>query len=79
MCFKKKWVQANDHASSQYSVNKNIRFKTMLRSVLCDYSDPYIVVKRTITVKGDNNPKKRNKKVTFNNNVSFRSCISKNQ
>ena len=43
----------------------------MLRSVLCDYSDPYIVVKRTITVEGDNNPKKRNKKVTFNNNVSF--------
>ena len=51
----------------------------MLRSVLCDYSDPYIVVKRTKTVEGDNNPKKRNKKVTFNNNVSFRSCISKNQ
>ena len=50
-----------------------------MKTVLCDYSDPYIVVKRTITVEGDNNPKKRNKKVTFNNNVSFRSCISKNQ
>ena len=29
--------------SSQYSVSKNIRFKTLvLRSDLCDYSDAYI-------------------------------------
>ena len=33
----------------------------MLRSVLYDYSDSYIVVKRTITVEGDNNPKKEKK------------------
>ena len=78
-CVLKKMGPSKDQASGQYFVNKNIRFKTMLRSVLCDYSDPYIVVKRTVTVEGDNNPKKRNKKVTFNNNVSFRSCISKNQ
>ena len=37
---KKKWIEVNDLLSSQYSVNKNIRFKTsMLRSNLCDYSD----------------------------------------
>ena len=45
----KKRIKVNDLSSGQYSVNKNIRFKTsMLRSALCDYSDPYIVVKRTI-------------------------------
>ena len=47
----KKWVKINYLSSSQYPVNKNIRFKTsMLRSDLCDYSDPYIVVKGAITV-----------------------------
>ena len=50
-------------SSGQYSVNKNIRLKTsVLKSDLYDYSHAYIVVKRTITVKGDNNPKQRNKK-----------------
>ena len=34
----------------------------MLRSDLCDYSDPYIVVKGTITVVRPNNAK-RNKEV----------------
>ena len=53
----------------------------MLRSDLCDYSDAYIVVKGIINVTGTNaketkNPK-RNKKLTFKNNVLFRSCISK--
>ena len=34
-----------------YNENKSIRFKTpMLRSNLRDYSDAYILVKRTITV-----------------------------
>ena len=42
----------NDLSSRQYSVNKNIRFKTsMLKSDLCDYSDVYIVVKRGINVR----------------------------
>ena len=44
-----KWVEVSDLSSSQYSVNKNIRFKTsMLRLNLCDYSNAYIVVKGTI-------------------------------
>ena len=38
----KKWIEVNDFSSDQYSVNKNIRFKTSkLRSDLCDYSDAY--------------------------------------
>ena len=49
----------------------------MLRSDLCDYSNANIVVKWIITVEGDNNAKKRNKKLTFKNNPSFRLCISK--
>ena len=68
----------NDLSSSQYSVNKNIRFTTpMVKSVLFDYSDAYIVVKEEIAVKGDSNTNRRNKKLTFKNNVLFRSCISK--
>ena len=50
----------------------------MLRSDLCDYSDAYIVVTGTITVKGDNNVNRKNRSVAFKNNASsFISCISK--
>ena len=39
----------NDLLGGQYSVNKNIRFKTsILRSDLCDYNDAYIAAKGTI-------------------------------
>ena len=42
----KKWIEVNDLSSGQYSINKNIRFKTlMFGSDLCDYSDAYVVVK----------------------------------
>ena len=62
-------------AGGQYSLNNNIKFKTpLLRSNLCDYSDAYIVVKGEITVKGDGNANRRNKKLTFKN-APFRSCI----
>ena len=51
----KKWIEIIDLSSGQYSVNKNIRFKTsILRSDLGDYSDAYIVVKGRITVEGYN-------------------------
>ena len=72
------WVEVNYLSSSQYSVNKNIRFKfSTLRSDLCDYSDAYIVVKGTITVEGDYNAQERDKKLNFKNNSPFRSRISK--
>ena len=55
---------------------KNIKFKTsILRSNLCDFSGACIVVKGTTTVEGDDDAKKRNKKLTFKNDASFRSCI----
>ena len=48
----------------------------MLRSDLCDFSDPYIVVKGTITVANPNNSA-YDKKLAFKNNAPFVSCISK--
>ena len=64
-----------------YNVNSQIKFETtMLKSILCDYSDAYILVKGTITVNntaaqgaaGNNN----NKKVIFKNCTLFTNCIS---
>ena len=49
----------------------------MLRSDLCDYSNAYIVVKGTITVKGTNDANERNKDFILKNNSPFISCISK--
>ena len=72
----KKWVEVNDLSSSQYSVNKNVMFKTsILRPDLSDYSDAYIIVKGKITVTGKNNDNRVNKKLVFKNNAPFRSCI----
>ena len=75
---KKKWIEVNDLSSGQCSVSKNVRFKTsMLRSDLCVYIDEHIVVKGRITFEGDNDKKKRKKKLIFKNNAPFRSYISK--
>ena len=49
----------------------------MLQSDLCDYSDAYVVVKRTITVIGENNSDRKNSSLAFENNAQFISCISK--
>ena len=66
----RKWVEVNDLSSGQYSINKNIRFKTpMLGSDFCGYSNAYIVVKGEITVKSDDNANRRNKKLAFKNNA----------
>ena len=47
----KNWVEINEDVRGVYSPNKQIRFKTsMLRSILCDYSDAYILVRGNITV-----------------------------
>ena len=58
----RKWIEVNDLSGGQYSVRKNIRFKTpMLRSDLCEYSNAHVVVKRKITVAGTANPNRKNK------------------
>ena len=52
----KKWIEVHDqsgNAEDRYKPSKQIRFKTsVLRSDLCDFNDPYIVVKGTITIEG---------------------------
>ena len=76
------WVEINDEARCIYSPNKQINFKTsMLRSILCDYGDVYILIKGNLTVNNtaeagaaaDNT----NKKVKFKNCAPFTNCISK--
>ena len=47
----KNLVEVNDESRGTYNVNSQIKFKTsMLRSILCDYSDTYILVSATISV-----------------------------
>ena len=45
--------------------------------MLCVYSEAYIVVKRKITVKDDDNADRINKNLILKNNTGFRSWISK--
>ena len=47
----KYWIEINDKSRGVYNTNSDIRFKaTMLKSSLCNYSDPYILKGRiTIT------------------------------
>ena len=77
----KNWVEINDESRRAYNTNSQINFKTtMLKSSLCDYSDAYILVKRTITVPNtaDANADASNvgKKVIFKNCAPFIICIS---
>ena len=47
----KNWVEINDETIGRYNVNSQIKFKTtMLKAILWDYSDAYILVKRTVSV-----------------------------
>ena len=70
----------DDDDNNNNNNNNNIKFKTsMVRSSLCDYSDVYILVKRTITVSngaGDAAVNNTNKKVMFKNCALFTSCIT---
>ena len=82
--FTREYVRVNS-LSNTHNENKSIRFKTsMLRSILCDYSDTYILVKGTITVtapgvnnNGNNIRDKINRPVTLKNNAPFVSCITR--
>ena len=74
----RKWIEVKGLLGGQYSVDKNIRFKTpLLRSDLCGYSDTYIIVKVAIDFGIFGNNDVTEKGVIFKNNASFRSCISK--
>ena len=49
----------------------------MLRSHLCDSNDTYMIVKETITVEGTNANNQADKKLTFEDNAQFSSCLLK--
>ena len=49
----------------------------MLRSDLCDYSDDYVWIKRTITVTNPNNNANFDRRLTLKNKAPFISCVSK--
>ena len=68
----KNWVEINGASRRTYNTNSQIKFKTsMLRSNLCDYSDAYILAKRTISITSQarDSPNNANKKVAFKNVV----------
>ena len=80
----REYVRVNSLLNT-YNENKSIRFKTpTLKSNLCDYSDAYILVNGTITVKADHigagvdeNRDRKNRPLILKNNAPFISCITK--
>ena len=77
----KNWVEINDESRGTYNVISQIKFKTTtLKSSLCDYSDAYVQVKRTVsvnnTVAAGTDATNNNKKVIFKNCALFINCIS---
>ena len=78
----KNWVERNVESRGTYNVNSQIKFKTtMLKSILCDYSDAYIHIKRKITITGAGDDvaarqgDERDKGVAFRNCAPFTNCI----
>ena len=66
-------------SDGRYNVNSEIRCKTiMLKSNLCDYNEPYILVKGTITVSNTEaegaNRVNVDKKLIFKNWTLFTNC-----
>ena len=74
----KNWVEINDESRKMYNPNSQIKFKTsVLKSSLCDFSDVYITLKRTITVPNTEiaaAPNNRNKEVASKNCAPFTDC-----
>ena len=52
-CKTRNWVEINHESKGTYTSN-DVKFKTtILRSILCDYADAYILVTGTITITGE--------------------------
>ena len=72
-------VEINDESRGIYNINSQIKFKTtVLKSILCDCSDAYILVKGTVTVPNTAaaDANNANNKVIFKNCAPFINCIS---
>ena len=49
----KKWVKINDDSREIYNTNSQIKFKTLiLKPILCDHNESYILESVTITTTG---------------------------
>ena len=49
----KNWIKINDDLRGFYNKNSLIKFRiATIKTSLCDYSDTYVLVKRTITIIG---------------------------
>ena len=71
----KNWTEINDESRGTYNVNSQIKFKTtMLKSSLCDYSDTYILVKRTITIAEARNDAAARQADEKDKGVIFKTC-----
>ena len=74
----KNWVEINDDARGTYITNSQIKFKTtMLRSILHDYCDAYILGIGTIAVASKEraaSPTNREEKVISKNCAPFTDC-----
>ena len=73
----REWIEVNDLSGDQYSIDKNIRFESMIKSDLCHYSDSYIFLKGSINVRTVPNTKINQKGAAFKNNAPLRSVITK--
>ena len=66
-------------AHGTYNTNSQIKFKTlMVKSILCDYIDAYILVIGTISIgaQGGDNPNDVDEEVVFKNCAPFTDSIS---
>ena len=64
----KNWFEINYEVQRTYNKDCQVRFKTsMLKSNICDYSETYILVSKTLTIEpqeGDN-PINKDKKIVL--------------
>ena len=79
----KNWVEISDESRGTYNVNSQTKFKTtMLKSILCNYSEAYILVKGKITITGAGDDAaarqadERDEGVAFKNCAPLTNCIS---
>ena len=73
----RKWYVTNDQNNTDYGEGNGdsatVKFETkVIKSSLCDYSDPYILVTGNITATGGD----ANTRVAFKNCASFTKCIT---